>query len=89
MNITVPFVRLAMVAFAASITSPFLTVDAMAAKETFERNKPHVNVGTIGHVDQDKSSQIETGNNGTTSLQSGNPGDQDCNATNSAGKPTC
>ncbi|MCH2451299.1 MAG: hypothetical protein MK198_15380, partial [Gracilimonas sp.] len=21
------------------------------AKETFQRNKPHVNVGTIGHVD--------------------------------------
>ena len=21
------------------------------AKETFERSKPHVNVGTIGHVD--------------------------------------
>ncbi|MEE4277505.1 MAG: hypothetical protein V2I82_03455, partial [Halieaceae bacterium] len=21
------------------------------AKETFERDKPHVNVGTIGHVD--------------------------------------
>ncbi|MDR0693278.1 MAG: elongation factor Tu [Puniceicoccales bacterium] len=25
------------------------------AKETFERNKPHVNVGTIGHVDHGKS----------------------------------
>jgi elongation factor Tu len=25
------------------------------AKETFERNKPHVNVGTIGHVDHGKT----------------------------------
>lgn len=27
----------------------------MAEKEKFERNKPHVNVGTIGHVDHGKS----------------------------------
>jgi len=25
--------------------------DLAVAKETFERSKPHVNVGTIGHVD--------------------------------------
>src|SRR5690606_23358295 len=25
------------------------------AKETFERNKPHLNVGTIGHVDHGKT----------------------------------
>ena len=25
------------------------------AKEQFQRNKPHVNVGTIGHVDHGKS----------------------------------
>ena len=25
------------------------------SKETFERNKPHVNVGTIGHVDHGKT----------------------------------
>ncbi len=25
------------------------------AKETFQRNKPHVNVGTIGHVDHGKT----------------------------------
>ena len=25
------------------------------AKEKFERNKPHVNVGTIGHVDHGKN----------------------------------
>jgi elongation factor Tu len=25
------------------------------AKETFERDKPHVNVGTIGHVDHGKT----------------------------------
>jgi len=26
------------------------------AKEKFERKKPHVNVGTIGHVDHGKTS---------------------------------
>ncbi|MCU0781968.1 MAG: GTP-binding protein, partial [Akkermansiaceae bacterium] len=26
------------------------------AKETFQRNKPHVNIGTIGHVDHGKTS---------------------------------
>ena len=26
------------------------------AKKLFERNKPHVNVGTIGHVDHGKTS---------------------------------
>ncbi|SEU11069.1 elongation factor Tu, partial [Myxococcus fulvus] len=26
------------------------------AKEKFERNKPHVNIGTIGHVDHGKTS---------------------------------
>ena len=26
------------------------------AKEKFNRNKPHVNVGTIGHVDHGKTS---------------------------------
>jgi len=29
--------------------------DAEMAKEKFERNKPHVNVGTIGHVDHGKT----------------------------------
>ena len=28
----------------------------MATKATFERNKPYVNVGTIGHVDHGKTS---------------------------------
>ena len=28
------------------------------AKEKFERSKPHVNVGTIGHVDQGKTTLI-------------------------------
>ena len=27
------------------------------AKETFQRTKPHVNVGTIGHVDHGKSDE--------------------------------
>ncbi|MGB0292803.1 MAG: GTP-binding protein, partial [Luteolibacter sp.] len=25
------------------------------AKEAFQRNKPHVNIGTIGHVDHGKT----------------------------------
>ena len=25
------------------------------AKETFERNKPHANVGTMGHIDHGKT----------------------------------
>ncbi|MGD8428211.1 MAG: hypothetical protein PVH63_11320, partial [Balneolaceae bacterium] len=25
------------------------------AKETYQRNKPHVNIGTIGHVDHGKT----------------------------------
>jgi len=78
MNFAMPLVRLAIVAFAASFTTPFLSADAMAAKEKFERNKPHVNIGTIGHVDNGKSSQSNTGQSGATSLQSNNPGGQDC-----------
>jgi elongation factor Tu len=36
--------------------STFLTPDAgFAAKEKFERTKPHVNIGTIGHVDHGKT----------------------------------
>ena len=27
----------------------------MATKETFKRDKPHVNVGTIGHIDHGKT----------------------------------
>lgn len=61
MNFRMPLVRLAMVAFAASITSPFLVVDVMAAKEKFERTKPHVNVGTIGNVGSSQTtSEIAT-----------------------------
>jgi translation elongation factor EF-Tu-like GTPase len=28
------------------------------AKEKFDRSKPHVNIGTIGHVDQAKTSLV-------------------------------
>ncbi|MEM8793670.1 MAG: GTP-binding protein, partial [Pseudomonadota bacterium] len=31
------------------------TRERTMAKEKFERNKPHVNVGTIGHVDHGKT----------------------------------
>ena len=33
-------------------------VNTDMAKEKFERNKPHVNVGTIGHVDHGKSTLV-------------------------------
>jgi GTPase len=43
---------------AATVSVPifliFCGVDDMA-KEKFERTKPHVNVGTIGHVDHGKT----------------------------------
>ena len=32
-----------------------LTSSQLMAKEAFERNKPHVNIGTIGHVDHGKT----------------------------------
>jgi elongation factor Tu len=32
-----------------------LKTDNMATKETFKRDKPHVNVGTIGHIDHGKT----------------------------------
>ena len=38
---------------------PFQSVHA--AKETFQRTKPHVNIGTIGHVDHGKSSFSNSG----------------------------
>jgi len=89
MKLTIPLVRLAIVAFAASFASPFLTVDAMAAKAQFERNKPHVNVGTIGHVDQGKNAEIDT--SGATSLQSSSSGGQGCqpDATKAEDQPAC
>jgi elongation factor Tu len=34
----------------------FLEKDGIMSKEKFERNKPHCNIGTIGHVDHGKTS---------------------------------
>ena len=40
-------IRIGMLAAAASIV--FVSADADASKEKFERNKPHVNIGTMGN----------------------------------------
>ena len=35
------------------------------AKAKFERNKPHVNIGTIGHVDHGKNNTNSSNNTST------------------------
>ena len=40
-------------------------------KATFERSKPHVNIGTIGHVDHGKTT-LTAASTKTLSLRSGN-----------------
>ena len=44
--------RLFAAALAVLAGAQAFAVDAFAAKEKFERSKPHVNVGTIGQTDQ-------------------------------------
>ena len=34
---------------------PSLTIQRFFAEEKFIRNKPHINIGTIGHVDHGKT----------------------------------
>ena len=46
--------RQVVMAFKPQQTSKGATEDAMA-KQKFERTKPHVNVGTIGHIDHGKT----------------------------------
>jgi len=42
-------------------SNPFSFVDPYGlAKETFDRSKPHVNIGTIGHVDHGKTNSMAT-----------------------------
>ena len=41
------------------------------AKETFDRSKPHLNIGTIGHVDHGKSTTV-----GRLMFDSGNVSEQ-------------
>ena len=52
-------VTIAATVFLITAVGPFQS--AHAAKEKFERSKPHVNVGTIGHVDHGKTSLSNTG----------------------------
>ena len=79
MKIRMPFARLAMVVPAAVLALTFVAADAMAAKEKFERTKPHVNVGTIGNVDQDGPGGLATPDGeAATSPNDNRPGGQDC-----------
>jgi hypothetical protein len=78
MKFRTPLAPIAVMALAVTLAQPFLAADAMAAKERFQRTKPHVNVGTIGHVDQDGPSALATpDDNGTTSPDP-NPDDNNC-----------
>ena len=64
---------------AASLTTLallFLSADAMAAKAKFERSKPHVNVGTIGHVDQEPGDLTNPDGNSATSPDTDRSGEQ-------------
>lgn len=38
-----------------SLVFQFRNYAAPAKKETFSRSKPHVNIGTVGHVDHGKT----------------------------------
>ncbi|MEG2378009.1 MAG: GTP-binding protein, partial [Clostridia bacterium] len=42
------------------------------AKEKFERNKPHINIGTIGHVDHGKTTLTAAITKTLSMLDSGN-----------------
>jgi len=43
------------------------------AKEKFDRSKPHVNVGTIGHIDHGKTTLTAAITKGTVEAQSEDP----------------
>jgi hypothetical protein len=75
MDISTPLARLA--AIAAMFALPFFAGDAMAAKEKFERTKPHVNIGMIGHIGQEPGDLANPDGNATTGPDS-NPGASDC-----------
>ena len=46
------------------------------AKEKFERNKPHLNIGTIGHIDHGKTTLDRGDHQGARRVGDGQPGDQ-------------
>jgi hypothetical protein len=67
-----------------------LSVDAMAAKEKFQRSKPHVNVGTIGSPDSGQQDNlIAPMGTGTASPQPGSlAGDCAQDPSTPTGQPT-
>jgi hypothetical protein len=90
MNISTLLARLAAMTLATATALPLLAADAMAAKEKFERTKPHVNVGTIGHVDNPNPAEL-TAPAGETTPTSNNSGASDCkpNPSKAEDQPTC
>lgn len=77
MYISTPIARFAALALATMVALLLLAADAMAAKEKFERTKPHVNVGTIGHVDNPNPGELTAPESGAAST-SGSSGANDC-----------
>jgi len=77
MNLRALLASLTGAAVAATLALPFFAVDAMAAKEKFQRTKPHVNVGTIGHVDNPNPAELTAPAGGTTPTPD-NSGANDC-----------
>ena len=85
MNTSTVRARLTGAALAAMFALPFLAADAIAAKEKFQRSKPHVNVGTIGHVEE-PDNLANPGGSGTTAPADDRLDSQNC--TPDPSKPT-
>jgi hypothetical protein len=68
----------------------FIAANAEASKETFVRNKPHVNVGTVGNVDSTPNPNKLAAPQGG-SAASGNSASGDCNPdpSKSSDRPSC
>jgi hypothetical protein len=52
------------------------SVQGHAAKEKFERTKPHVNIGTIGHASDSKARTTTTNSSGAQTVKPEHAGNQ-------------